>query len=321
LDCIIRKYCIIFIEKLPEKYKLATEEDFKKCKTLNEAFSTLTTKIRPILKNGNFRDIRRSCFEQFNPASGCKLPEEQIKEIKDCKNVDDLFDVLAMTPYWCSLDIRVLEGMAAASDQEDAVATIELYRRVIYPQKFFEFDLCFSAEENNAGYGNNEFYTTIKEKYNIDPKTVTVEDLVKHRSHAERRRMCLDMLAFANIDPGSLVIYWLIPKVTAYYAYYSIKKSCYLSDSIVSFEINGYPLIECAAESAMTLEKHLLQELLPRKRNINYMHLVCKSMQLHVNTYNSTGFIGTQLIQLLCLFSIAVWPPKLTILCIVFIKL
>lgn len=258
---------IISIEKLPEKYKLATEEDFKKCKTLDEAFSTLTTKIRPILKNGNFRDIRRSCFERLNPASGCRLPEEQIKEIKDCKNVDDLFDVLALTPYWRSLDIRVLEGMAAASDQEDAVTTIELYRSVIYPQRYFEFTSHFSADENNAGYANNQFYTKVKEKYNIDPKTVTVGDLVKHRNHVEQRKIYLEMLAFQSIDPGCLVIYWLIPKVTAYYAYFSIKKSCYLSDSIVSFEIDEYPLIQCTAESAMALEEHLHQELCTCKRS------------------------------------------------------
>ena len=258
---------IISIEKLPEKYKLATEEDFKKCKTLNEAFSTLTTKIRPILKNGNFRDIRRSCIERFNPASGCRLPEEQMKEIKDCKNVDDLFDVLASTPYWHSLDIRVLQGMATVSDQEDAKTTIELYMSVIYPRRYFEFTSRFSADENNAGYANNQFYTKVKEKCNIDPKSVTVGDLVKHQIYVEKQKIYLEMLGFQSIDPGCLVIYWLIPKVTAYYAYVSIKKSCYLSDLIVSFEIDEYPLIQCATESAMTLEECLHQELHTCKRS------------------------------------------------------
>jgi len=212
-----------------------------------------------------------------------------MKEIKDCKNVDDLFDVLALTPYWKSLDIRVLEGMAVASGQEDAGTTIELYRSVVYPQRYFESTSRFSADENNPGYANDHFYTKVKEEYNIDPKSVTVGDLVEHRNYVEKKKICLEMLAFLSIDPGCLVIYWLIPKVTAYYAYVSIKKSCYLSDSIVSFEIDEYPLIQCATESAMALEERLHQELHTCKRNTLSIY-----NNQHIYAQYSTGIFNVQ---------------------------
>ena len=217
--------------------------------------------------NGHFSNIKRSCFELFNTASGNRLTPEQTKTIKDCKNVDDLLEALALTPYWNYLDIRVLDAMATASEQNDAETTIGLYRSVIYRRKLFGTNLIFSGKESNAGFANNLDYAKIKEIYNKDPKKVTVGDFVKHRDHVEQKRTGLNMMGVQSIDPGCLEICWLIPTTTVYYAYCSIKKSCYLSDSIVSFEIDGYPIILCDSESAISLEAWLSQELIECKES------------------------------------------------------
>ena len=188
--------------------------------------------MRPILMNGHFSNIKRSCFELFNTASGNRLTPEQTKTIKDCKNVDDLLEALALTPYWNYLDIRVLDAMATASEQNDAETTIGLYRSVIYRRKLFGTNLIFSGKESNAGFANNLDYAKIKEIYNKDPKKVTVGDFVKHRDHVEQKRTGLNMMGVQSIDPGCLEICWLIPTTTVYYAISSMHVTCQFTHTI-----------------------------------------------------------------------------------------
>lgn len=188
------------------------------------------------------------------------MPPNLVQEIKNCKNFQDLFNALSSTVYWNVFDIRILEGMAIASQQKNATTVISIFKSVVYPQpisKYFNKKVLDSPSKDQQ---DHPFYTKIKEYCNKDPDVFTVRDVVKHREDLEREKFGTEgFIAFLGFNLGSLIFIWLIPTTMVYYAYKSAESRLFLPNGIISLEIIGYPIITFTVESNGVSEEELLQ--------------------------------------------------------------
>lgn len=223
---------------------------FEECESLVNAFILLTTEIKHIISKGDFNTIKESCLAHCNNPGGAKLPQNQLQEVKNCSDLNNLFVILSSTVYWNVFDIRILEGMAIASRQENAQTVISIFKEVVYSQSISKYCEKKLLESPNKSQQDFTFYTKVKEFCNKDPAVFTIGDVVKHRKYLEKEKFGIEgFIAFLGFDYGSLIFNWLIPTTMVHYAYNSVKSRRFLPDGIVSLEITGYPVITFISES------------------------------------------------------------------------
>ena len=240
---------------------------------------------------GDFEDIRRSCVDHFNsPDRGAKVTKEILQKISECSNLNELFNLLSnkQKRYWNGFDTRVLQGMAIASQQKEAKATIKSYESVIHPRKLCEIlpNLMPYEEDEKENY---PLYTVVKETLKKDANAVTVGDIVKNRIRFERKVGVDNFLVLLGINHGSMIIYWAIPTEMAYYVYQSVKKNYFLFDTTSSLKIGDYPAIEFPSETVLLKEQltswlHKECQVSPKCKGINaFMYSVlCVANQAFV---------------------------------------
>lgn len=259
-----------------ENSEPTTEVMFAECQTLQQAFVLLTVKMKGLMLQADFRDIRRSCCDHFNsPGSGAKVSKKVTTEIMNCHNLDDLFDLLSnkQKQYWNGFDTRILHTMAVASQQNEAKKVIVLYEKAIYPKKLSEIlpDL-FPCENLQDEKESSTLYSVVKETINKDIKTVTVGDIVKHRIQLERKIGLQNLFGILGIFRGSVIIFWTIPTEMVYYVYQLVKENFSLSNFIALLEIGDYPAIEFSSESVLPKEELTLRlsNELPKCKTVNH---------------------------------------------------
>ena len=157
-----------------------SEINFNQFKSVSTAFVILTSSLTRLLRKADFHLIRRSCIEQINTVNGAQLLPEDVTSIKASKNIDELLDVLAMSAYWSWIDVRLLQAMAAASDNMNAMNLIERYKNSIFKKKLKDVLPDAPGKEVKEAY-----YTKIVSLINKDPNDIIVEDLLKFQAQLE----------------------------------------------------------------------------------------------------------------------------------------
>ena len=79
------------------------------------AFSKLSASITTTIEIIDFSRLKRSAIERAKSPEMIQKSSEIVPAIKAATSFQDLCTVLADTPYWNFLDIRMMEAMAAAS--------------------------------------------------------------------------------------------------------------------------------------------------------------------------------------------------------------
>ena len=85
---------------------------------IHKAYHRLTGVISDILAAKDFKKLRRACYQEIS-APTSTLPKSLVEELKPTKSLDDMLDVLALSPYWNWFDTRLLEALASASGSPD----------------------------------------------------------------------------------------------------------------------------------------------------------------------------------------------------------
>ena len=91
---------------------------------IHTAFQTLTGRITDILAAKDFKKLRRACYQEIR-APTSTLPESLVQELKPTKSLDDMLDVLALSPYWNWFDTRLLQALVNSSGSPEAEAMLE----------------------------------------------------------------------------------------------------------------------------------------------------------------------------------------------------
>ena len=212
--------------------------NFTKCESVDTCFTHLSTALFKVLsKKVDFIILRRACIESSNKLGGVTLPKDLRDRIMASQNLNDLFDVLCDSPYWNWMNIKMLEKMASASHLVTASELIQQYRDEVFSRKIIEVLQYIPSNEISDNY-----YTKVKEKWDINLDDLMVKDLVKHWSDVER---IFDVesptILLDRLINGCVEIYWLIPTELIQHVYLCIqtKVSLLHEHHILYFKIRG----------------------------------------------------------------------------------
>ena len=215
---------------------------FTKFHTVSEAFVFLTSKLKLLLAKTDFSNIQRSCIEQINTPNGAQLPPDLVARIKSCETITELFEVLAESPYWSWIDVRLLQVMAAASVLVEAIQLLSSYRNVIFSKRLI--DLLPNAPTKEV---KEEYYKKLVTKVKKNPDEMTVADLLDFKAQLEK--VLLDIkegvCVLDHIEDGCIEVHWYIPTNCVDNAYQTAKVRSYkFSDLYLQYlKIGLHPVI------------------------------------------------------------------------------
>ena len=216
--------------------------DFHQFSSVSRAFICLTSKMTKLLRVADFSIVRRACIEQINTPDGAQLTQKDVDGINESHNIDVLLDILARSPYWSWIDVRLLETMAVSSDIKQADILLESYKKVIFTKKLK--DLLPNSPSKEI---KEEYYQKVVSKLNKDPNEVTVHDLLEFRQQLEKVIMDIKngLCILEHLERGCIELYWYIPTCCIDHAYQSALQNCdqFKSIGLQHLQIGNYPVI------------------------------------------------------------------------------
>ena len=274
---------------------------------IHTAFQTLIGRITDILATKDFKKLRRSCYQEIRaPAS--TLPESLVEELKPTKSLDDMLDVLALSPYWNWFDTRLLQALVNSSGSPEAEAMLEQFKQVYYARKVNEVLPCVIV-----GLLNDSI--CFVEKFNKDPKELTLLDLLQHKHILEYEVMEVaeNKIVLSAIKTGCVEIIWQVPVDLVYRTYTSVNKNC---DKLASLavgslvcreadQIAGLPILWRGQEVGGVgpiepLPEHVRQEPYSLPQGFHWVNLDtsnAEEIEKFVSKYHLVTFGGVQAVK------------------------
>ena len=147
---------------------------------VGRAFIALQTKMRALLKHADCGSLRIACVAQIHNPGGAELSQELVDKIFTTESSDKLFDLLVCTPYWSWIDIRILEAMVTASENNQARELLDNYKAVVFSKQLI--DLLPNVPSKKV---KERYYAKIITKIKKDPSNTTIADLLEFHSQLE----------------------------------------------------------------------------------------------------------------------------------------
>ena len=187
---------------------------------ISAAYNKMTSHIVAILEttNINFKRLRRACIQEIH-ILGSTLPKSLVHKLQPTESLDDMLDVLALSPYWNWFDTRLLQALVSASGSPEAEKWLESFKATFYAKKVNEVIPYVSIKPFKESID-------IIEKFKKNPKEVTVLELLQHKYKLEYEVLDIDEgeLVLSCIKTGCVELTWQIPRELIYRAYTSMKR-------------------------------------------------------------------------------------------------
>ena len=192
--------------------------EFSRNLAIDPAFTKLTSKIESVLELQKFPKLRRACVQRIS-SLGSNLPRSLAPKIQQTTTLDEMLDVLAPSPYWNFFDTRLLETLVSASGSPEAEQWLESFKATFYTKKVNEVTPYVSIKPFNESID-------IVEKFDKDPKDLTISELLEHKYKLEYEMLDIDEgeLVLRCIKTGCVELTWQIPQELIYRAYTSMKR-------------------------------------------------------------------------------------------------
>ena len=201
-----------------DSYKAVVK--YSKDASINAAYNKMTSNITVILetKNVKFNVLRRACIQEIHTL-GSTLPKSLAHKIQPTKSLDEMLDVLAPSPYWNWFDTRLLQALVSASGSSEAEEWLESFKATFYTKKVTEVIPYVSIKPFKESI-------RIVEKFDKDPKDLTISELLEHKYKLEYEVLDIDEgeLVLSCIKTGCVELTWQIPQELFYRAYTSMKR-------------------------------------------------------------------------------------------------
>ena len=187
---------------------------------IDSAFSRLSALVKSTIKDVNFSTLQSAAIERANSSKMIQISNKTIPIIDGAKSFEVLCTVLAKSPYWNFLDIRIMEAMAAASLIPAAQQIVENFKRTFFGMTLAEAAPYFPIIPLKSAH------TPMTELLNKDPSKMTIFELHKHRFYLETELLQTgpNTTTICRIVIGSVTITWQIHVDHVYKAYCSLKK-------------------------------------------------------------------------------------------------
>ena len=191
---------------------------FSKSLNIESAFTRMTSQIESILELQRFPKLRRACIQRIS-SLGSNLPHSLIPKTQHTTTLDDMLDVLAPSPYWNWFDTRLLQALVSASGSPEAEEWLESFKATFYTKKVTEVIPYVSIKPFKESLD-------IVEKFDKDPKDLTISELLEHKYKLEYEVLDIDEgeLVLSCIKTGCVELTWQIPQDLIYRAYTSMKR-------------------------------------------------------------------------------------------------
>ena len=187
---------------------------------ISAAYNKMTSHIVAILEttNINFKRLRRACIQEIHTL-GSTLPKSLVHKIQPTESLDDMLDVLALSPYWNWFDTRLLQALVSASGSPEAEKWLESFKATFYAKKVTEVIPYVSIKPFKESID-------IIEKFKKNPKELTVLELLQHKYKLEYEVLDIDEgeLVLSCIKTGCVEVTWQIRQELVYRAYTSMKR-------------------------------------------------------------------------------------------------
>ena len=158
-----------------------------------------------VLKNQDFRKVRRKCLENLDIVGGISLSEDVEDKINKANDLYDLFDVTCRCKsHWNWMNIRVIEKMA--SNCSEAEQLIDQYKDEVFSRKVKDV----VSEIPNLEVPADK-YTEVKEKWNKKFDDLRIKDVVKRWDEIEKILKAEGIMLIKSISTGCVEICWLLP--------------------------------------------------------------------------------------------------------------
>ena len=184
------------------------------------AFSKLSASVTTLIETVNFLRLQRAAIERAKSPEMIQKSSELVPIIDGAKSFQNLCTVLAKSPYWNFLDIRMMEAMAAASLIPAAQESVENFKTTFFGMTLAEAAPYFPIIWPKSAH------TLMIEELDKDPKKMTIFELHKHRFYLETELLQTgpDTVTICRIVIGSVTITWQIHIDHVFKAYHSLKK-------------------------------------------------------------------------------------------------
>lgn len=160
-------------------------------------------------------------------------------EIKASDDLNELFDVLACSPYWNWINIRIMTKMVDVSGVDEAMELVERYKEAVFSRK-----LVLLLKEIKAINIPADYYTVVEQKWNRSLDEVTVKDLVTQWSKMEELFGVKEpTLLLSKVFDGCVEIHWLIPTQLVYHVCCAVFNSRHMSMSILHLKIGDHVIL------------------------------------------------------------------------------
>ena len=183
---------------------------------IHKAYHRLTGEISDLLATKDLKKLRRACYEEIS-APTSTLPKSLVEELKPTKSLDDMLDVLALSPYWNWFDTRLLQALASVSGSPEAEAMLEQFKQIYYSCKVLP---CVIVKPIKGSI-------VFIEKFNKDPKELTLLDLLQPRHILEYDVMEVGggKVVLSCIRTGCVELWWQVPLDLVYQAYTAVNRN------------------------------------------------------------------------------------------------
>ena len=168
----------------------------------------------------NFLRLKRAAIERAKSPEMIQKSNELVPIIDEAKSFQALCTVLAKSPYWNFLDIRMMEAMAVASLIPAAQQSVENFKTTFFGMTLAEAAPYFPIIPQKSAH------TAMTEELDKDSSKMTIFELHKHRFYLETELLETgpDTITICKIVIGSVTITWQIHVDHVYKAYCSLKK-------------------------------------------------------------------------------------------------
>ena len=157
-------------------------------------------------KSVNFKVLRRACIQEIH-ALGSTLPKSLVHK-------GNVGCACYVSLYWNWFDTRLLQALVSASGSPEAEEWLESFKATFYAKKIFELIPFISIKPFKESID-------IVEKFDKDPKDLTISELLGHKYKLEHEVLDIDEgeLVLSCIKTGCVELTWQIPQELVYRAY------------------------------------------------------------------------------------------------------
>ena len=215
--------------------------DLFKSKSINGAYTYLTTRLNKLLRNADLSSLKLALTSQAKAPNGIDLKKPLNEAIRNAKNSDDLLRTLEEFPDSNWLDTRLLEAVVNGSELSGAENLIKAYREFLSSKKLSEV----LSEFSETSKKREAYFTKVCVKINVS-KDITIGDLFRYCDHLEGVILNLGkrVLRIKDIKKGCLEISLSTTQcsfTTYKNALQNFQKFCRVR--LMSLKVNAHPVV------------------------------------------------------------------------------